>query len=580
MTLQTFEQSLSGAQLKKGLDYFDNGYISDLEEWESGKWNAIVSGSDDYHVKITLKKDVVTECSCDCPHDVDYCKHIIAVLYALKEERDSPPVKTNIKRSTTGVSKKMKAKDAVAGIINKISEKELRRFIIEYAETDREFRNMLQAHFADKSGEDGKTIYGAMIQNAARIAADRHGFIDYYNANKAIQPVNVLLQKADAALAKKHYVVVADIAFAVIENVHDIMTDMDDSDGAAGDCINEGFELLLKLCEADIPFDLKERIFIDADKEVKNSKYDYAGFDEHWLDVLVHAAYGQEKKMQLLQTIDTMLTNVAQKTADNWSKEYKITRLLAYEMTLLRRMQRNKEADDLRLRHIDIADFRMELIEEVLAKEEYSKVKHLIATGITIAKEKGSPGTVDSYKKILLRVADKQRDITAIRAIAKELYAGRNMEYYRMMKSTYNVEEWPLIAENFITELQKPDKTFRGFHGTINGDALAAIFIEEKYWERLLNLIQNDSRLEFIETYSRLLLGKFPTELLAVYKEAIIKYAGENTGRNYYVTIRELLKKIQKWEGGKEVVKQLISQFILQYKSRKAMIEELGKLLV
>lgn len=61
---------------------------------------------------------------------------------------------------------------------------------------------------------------------------------------------------------KKHYAVVADISFAVIENVHDIMTGMDDSDGAAGDCINEGFELLLKLCEADIPVDLKERIFI------------------------------------------------------------------------------------------------------------------------------------------------------------------------------------------------------------------------------------------------------------------------------------------------------------------------------
>lgn len=152
---------------------------------------------------IKLKKDEVTECSCNCPHDADHCKHIIAVLYALKEEGGLTPVEKNSNKNTIGKSKKKPIKHKVADIINKISEKELRRFIIEYAATDREFKNMLQTHFAGKSGENGKIIYAEVIKNAAKIAADRHGFIDYYNAKKAIQPVNVLLQKADAALAKK-----------------------------------------------------------------------------------------------------------------------------------------------------------------------------------------------------------------------------------------------------------------------------------------------------------------------------------------------------------------------------------------
>ena len=579
MTLQTFEQHLSDGQLGKGLIYFENGCISELEEWETGKWNAIVSGSEDYHVKIKLKKDVIAECSCDCPHDVDYCKHIIAVLYAIKEEQDSPPVETSIKRPIAGVIKKPKTKETIAGIVNKASEKELRRFIIEYAETDREFRNMLQAHFADKAGEDGKRIYAEMIKNAARTVADRHGFIDYYNANKAIQPVYVLLQKADAAFVKKQYAVTADIAFAVIENVHDMIIDMDDSGGGAGDCIKEGFELLIKLCEADIPFDLKERIFTDAAREAKNDKYDHVGFDEYWLDIMVYAAYNQEKELALLQTIDTMLTNIAPKAKDNWANEYNAKRLLKHKITLLRKMKRNREADELRLRHVDIADFRMELIEEALTKEKYTQARQLITAGIAIAKEKGNPGTVISYKEILLRIAQKRKDITAIRDIAKELYDGRNMEYYGIIKKTYRSDEWPPIAEGFINTLQQPDKTLQGFPGTINGDALAAVFIEENYWERLLKLIQDNPRLEFLEKYSRLLADKFPKKLLAVYKETLIKYAEQNTGRNYYVTLREVLKKIQKWEGGKEVVKQLIHQFTLQYKARKAMIEELGKLI-
>ncbi len=78
MTLHTFEQKLTDGQLAKGLDYFENGCISELEEWEAGKWNAIVAGSEDYHVKIKFKNDTIEKCSCDCPHDAEYCKHIIA----------------------------------------------------------------------------------------------------------------------------------------------------------------------------------------------------------------------------------------------------------------------------------------------------------------------------------------------------------------------------------------------------------------------------------------------------------------------------------------------------------------------
>ena len=46
MTLQNFEQQLNKVQLTKGLDYFESGCISELEEWETGIWNAIAAGSE------------------------------------------------------------------------------------------------------------------------------------------------------------------------------------------------------------------------------------------------------------------------------------------------------------------------------------------------------------------------------------------------------------------------------------------------------------------------------------------------------------------------------------------------------
>lgn len=577
MTLHIFEQQLNKIQLAKGLDYFESGCISELEEWETGTWNAIVTGSEDYHVKITLKKDAIEKCSCDCPHEAEYCKHIIAVLYAIKEERNVLPDKTTNIKSTSAKGITVKPKDAIGEMVSKIPEKDLRQFIVGHAETDREFRNMLVAHFSSGFSESGSHLYAGVIKNAVKIAADRHGFIDYYNAAKAIQPIYLLLQKADTAFGQGHYSVVADISFAVIENVHDMMTDMDDSSGSAGNCIKDGFELLIRLCQTDIPFDLKERIFKEAEKEAKNKKYDYAGFDDYWLDVLVHAAYDPKKEQQLLQLIDKMLSGLVRDASD-WTNEYNTMRLLRHKMSLLRQMGRNAEADTLRLRHLDIADLRIELIEETLARKEYSAAKQLIEEGIGIATKKDHPGTIVAYKEKLLRIARELKDITSIRSIAKELYAGRNMEYYKIIKQTYNAQEWPAIAEGLIKDLQKINKAIPGFRGTVNGEALASVFIEEGYWDRLLELLQQNPRLEFVENYSGLLADKFPKELLDIYKETLVNYAEQNTGRNHYVTIRKVLKKMQGWKGGKNMVQQLVNEFILRYKARKAMIEELGKL--
>jgi len=574
MTLQSFEQSLPKAQLEKGQRYFENGYISDLEEWDIGKWNAIVSGSEDYTVQVQLKKGSIQKCLCDCPHDVDYCKHIIAVLYALQEKEVFSPDKKIDRQTKTAKKTTRKPQEMVINdIVNKVPEKELRNFIIEYAETDRGFRSMLVAHFAD-SFSDGRAVYAQIIKNAARMAAGRHGFIDYSNADKAMQPVYTLLQKADAAFKQDHFSVTADIAFAIIVNVHDMMTNMDDSSGSAGDCIKAGFDLLRKLCESDIPFDLKEHIFKSAEAEAIDKKYDHAGFDEYWLYLLVYAAYDREKQQRLLQLIDSMLTGLSKKT-DDWNYEFSTKRLLGHKIILLQQMGQKAEATALRLRNLHIADFRMEVIEEALKKKDYANAKQLITDGIAIAKKKDHPGTIDSYKKILLRIAEEINDVDAIRTIAKELYAGYNMKYYKVIKNTYSAHEWPAIAEGFIKQLQLTDKTFSNFRGTVNAEWIAAIFVEEGYSDRLLELCKKNPRLEFVENYSAHLKDKFSQELLTVYKETLIEYAAQNTGRNHYITIRNVLKKMQGLKGGREIVKQLVEQFIQQYKARKAMIEEL-----
>lgn len=572
MTLYDFEELINEKQLFKGLEYYENKLVNELKEYEPGRWQAVVDGSEAYSVTIGLKKETIKDCFCDCPHEVEHCKHVVAVLYAIKEVASPFYDKgfNKIDRFTNNV----KQKEVVADIVSTVPEKELRQFIIDQADINPEFKNIVIAYFSVKHSPVNTHLYAQVIKNAAKMMSDRHGFIDYYHAGKAIEPVYLLLEKAEDALVHGNFAVTTDIVFAVIRNVHDLMTEMDDSSGMAAGCIREGFSLLKKLCESNTSFDLKERIFREAEKEALDKKYDFAGFDESWIEILILAAYDRIKELQLLQAIDTMLSDLTKK-ADGWSYEYKMTKLLRHKLVLMRRLELYEEADTLRLKYLYLPEFRMDLIEEQLQKKEYTIVKQLIDDGISIAARKKNTGTIESYKEILLRMAFACNDIAAVRSVATELYGGSDMDYYRIIKKTYATDEWPAIAEGFIGKLQESNKTFYGSIGSSNDEGLAAIFIEEKYWQRLLELLQKSPHLDFVERYSARLAANYTGDLLEVYTIAIRNYAAQNTGRNHYIVIKNVLQKIKKWEGGAETVRQLIDELCRQYKTRKAMHEEL-----
>ena len=356
---------------------------------------------------------------------------------------------------------------------------------------------MLLAHYAPESGSDGRAAYARLIKRAADRAGGRGRYIDYHHVNGFVRDVDMLLAQAQWDLKLSYFGVAAEIAFAVIENVHEILKDADDSGGGIGHCIREAFEM---------------------------------------------------------------------------------QRLIGQKLVLLRKAGKGKEADLVRLQFLHLSEIRMELITEKVTEKRYSEAKQLIKEGIGIAKKKDLPGTVDEYRKTLLQIAELEKDTAAFRAIAGELYEnGRNMEYYKVIKGTYKRKDWPAVAEEFIKAIQAQHKPVAGIH--CNDDArLAGIFVEEQYWDRLLELLQGSTSLHFIDSYSSWLTAKYPGEVLTVYSNALIEYASQNTGRNHYITIRERLKKMQTLDGGKEIVKGLVIHFTQQYKARKAMIEELAKI--
>jgi hypothetical protein len=175
----------------------------------------------------------------------------------------------------------------------------------------------------------------------------------------------------------------------------------------------------------------------------------------------------------------------------------------------------------------------------------------------------------------LLEIAKALEDVSEIRKWAEFLFFDNShqMKFYLELKKTYNASEWPDICEEIINKIRKPEK--RGGLGAAN--AIAAIFIEEKYYDRLLGLLKlNSSKVEFIDLYAKHIQDKYPAEIIILYENSVNEYA-KNTGRDIYNNVALYLSKMQKITGGQLVVSKMIATYRNIYRIRKAMIEVLDK---
>ena len=115
MNLDSFEDSISPQiTLLRGLVYYQEDNVLSLEMGEPNRYSAFVKGSTIYQVSLTLDDQrEVSEMACTCPYDRgDYCKHEVAVLYALRCQLDrgedamvEGPALVDLRSLLEGVSK-------------------------------------------------------------------------------------------------------------------------------------------------------------------------------------------------------------------------------------------------------------------------------------------------------------------------------------------------------------------------------------------------------------------------------------------------------------------------------------------
>jgi len=561
--LNQFEQYIDEPILKRGLQYFKKGHVHEPEEICPGEYEAIVEGTEDYTVQLTLKNGIVTEHVCNCPYDLGpVCKHVAAVFFYLQQdelELTKKITRTKITPSAKPAKRKTFAQQ-VDELLEKATHEELKQFIKEQTEQNPPFRNLFLSSFAQHNSNESKELYIKQIKSILKTASDRHGFIDWSASRLVGIAINNLLVSAQKQINNSNYKSAVFICTAVMEQMTEALQYSDDSNGDIGGSVDAAYEMLYAIAQEQIPEETRKQIieycFTSFDKQI------YSGWDWH-IGVLRLAAL-------LFKTEDE--TELIFKQIDKAQRsDYEREEAQSIKYDILLKTKGENAAEKYLEQNITNSNLRREAIQKALKKKNYDKAISLAKDGVNYDL-KDKPGLAKEWYDWLLRIAQAQNDTERIIEYARLLFIDnfRNeQDYYQILKQYVKPEKWTAFVEVVIQDITTKKRW-------LDTGLIASIFIKEEWWDRLLELVKKTPDLNTIDHYEKYLSKHYANEIVELYATGILKYMKNSMGRDHYQNACRYIRKIIKL-GARDKANEIISYLRTEYPKRKALMEELDK---
>lgn len=576
MELTSFEKHIGNTILQRGKVYYQKGFVESLEETEDGVWSATVTGSDDYFVEIEIsKKGTIKNYDCDCPFDGYLCKHMVAVLYAVRNDQA-----INLD-DISKTAKNKKAKLSFEKLLANISIDELKAFIVQYSKKNSSFKSDFELFFAEKdeNSDIGKQV-GDQIRKAINTYS-KHEFIDYGSSGKLARELEKILMQGQYYLSKKNFLYGGLLCMTYIQEVMPTITYADDSNGYLGDAIDSGISLLTDIA-IQSPVDLKEKITTYLNKELQQDIYfDYGNFGYDMTDLYAQLCLDLSRIEDFLNFADAAIHKARLDRYD-----YRSSFFVKSKASLLQNANRDKDAQQLIEQQIHLPQMRKIHVEKAIENGRFEEAKELLAKGIRLAEEEQHPGTVRDWEKTLLRIAVLQNDIQKIRFFTEKFATegSFNGHYYSQWKNTYTSEEWKSIINNKIDSIrtesagEKTSYWNNQDYWLLNN--IGPIYIEENMLDQLLALVQKQTNLETILSYHEHLYKLYPAELIKLYSPLLDKHAESANKRSDYQRLMDIAFAIfNDIPSGRETLLAQILHWKMIYRHRPAMLDELTNML-
>ena len=547
--------------LDRGLDYYQSGFV---ECFESGDdyVQAKVLGSESYDILINMPDGKILNMHCDCPYaeQGDNCKHMVAVLFFMDEAKS----KHSGINQEASLQKISNIKDSVSTLVKDADEKIVRDFLSTILKNDKslylQFKHILHCEIS----VDDMKLYKNRIDSIFRQHVGRDGYISYYEARSFVAELKGFLEKdVQGMIETRHYEEAFKLTTYLLVKVGD--QDMDDSDGGMGILAEICVEIWQEILgQCDIKPGLKRIMFEWCVKNLRNPEIDYI---EDYIERILFDAFHEEEFVAAKLEFTGEIVSAYNKEESSWSQGYRAGKWAIYHINLMKEnnFSENKLEEYCR-EYLDFDVVREYYIQECIEKKDYQTAINLLKQGK--AKERDSIGLVIKYSlqlKQLYKQMENQKGYENELWLLMVEYKSNDIDLYKELRSIYSETEW----------LEKREIIF--------GKLLSHAFVddlyeEEQLYDRLLNVVLNSSGLYKLMKYEMCLKVIYPNELLEKYEITVRNMAINTSDRKRYQELVYILKRMQKYSGGSEIVSKIASDWKITYKKRSAMMDELSKL--
>jgi hypothetical protein len=243
-------------------------------------------------------------------------------------------------------------------------------------------------------------------------------------------------------------------------------------------------------------------------------------------------------------------------------------RLLTQKIQVLQKTGRVEEASRLILSVLEHPDVLFFAIENAITNRDFILAKSLAQNGLTIFS--AAPLTVDQLENYLLDIAEAEENRVDILDYAEKLfYKTLDLAYFDKMRAVgLSANKLKNVIETLENQPLRLERR----------DALASIYVSEKLFDKLTELIEKVQSLDLLRRFGVDLWRQNTEGAIALHKKVMDEYLMSHLGRPPAQRIRQMLEThIQ--NGGFELAAKLKQDLIRDFPERHSLKEELTEMM-
>ncbi len=533
--------------------------VENLLKVDKNLWIANVLDRKTYEVEIQLAANRVKEMSCECDQFVtnQLCKHTVATLLAVREQKKKEKEASTEKRKRrTNYSNK---KLTLNAILDAVSHEDLIAFTRAYARSNRNFGLALKANFAGSVDIiDAKQKYLQVLDAAISIHKSAKGNFTQRSIKHILKIVHQLKGQTDDAIALKNYAEAKAIIDAILEKISPIIRFGERMEEEIKKIVLEQLELLQEILEEPIAPVLQEAIWENLFIESFKSFYFNANLENHFFTLLLEQTDEEEKFTRLHEVCNQQMTR-------RDIHQSAIVNIIAFKYSLFEKEGNYKAAQQLIEDNLSNPAILILAIENALAKEDLSQAKKLAHTGKENNDIKKVNIQLDQY---LLQIADLEQDEQAIFEYAKACFLSTyDMMYYRrLLDSPLSTPE---LSNTLIQTIERHPYSLQ------KRDTIAAIYDKEEKYEALLKYIQRIQSLDLLVRYDKDLMTFDKKQVYHLYESILRQYLKNHLGRVPAQKVGKIIQHIRSI-AAHDLADRLVDLLRADFAERHSLMEEIA----